>query len=100
MPGQNFTVMVAGMAQAGMEDYVKEHLKQMMQHSQQEEGCIIYNVHQSTENKREFMMYSVWVDQAAFESHNKTPAMEEFRHKLAKAMFDAQSPKTYWTVIE
>ena len=99
MESQNYTVMVAGMAQAGMEDYVKKYLKEMMEHSQQDEGCIIYNIHQSCENPREFMLYSVWVNKEAFEKHNKTPRMQEFKSHLNKAMFDIQSPKTYWTII-
>lgn len=99
MTDKNFTVMVAGIVQAGMEEYVKGYLEKMVERAQQEEGCIVFHIHQSLDNANEFMMYSVWVDQAAFEVHNATPEMEEFRGHLAKAMFEVRSPKTYWQLI-
>ncbi len=95
-----FTIMVAGIANAGMEDYVKDYLKRMMEHSRRDKGCVIYNVHQSTHDPREFMMYSVWKNKEAFEAHNKRPEVKEFKEKLSHEMFDEQSPKTYWQILE
>jgi len=97
--GGRFVVMVAGIAQAGMEDYVHEYLQKMMRFSQADKGCELYNIHQSCENPREFMMYSLWHDKAAFEEHNKQPKMQEFKQKLAESMFDIRSPKTYWQLL-
>jgi hypothetical protein len=48
MSNGNFTVMIAGIAKSGMEDYVKKFLKQLMEHSRKDKGCILYNIHQST----------------------------------------------------
>ncbi len=94
-----FVVMVAGIVPDDMKDYVKEYLQRMMRHSQQNAGCQIYNVHQSLHNPCEFMMYSAWDSEVAFDDHNATDEMQEFTGELAKNMFDVTSPKTYWQVL-
>ncbi|OGT37680.1 MAG: hypothetical protein A3F11_11255 [Gammaproteobacteria bacterium RIFCSPHIGHO2_12_FULL_37_14] len=99
MNNGNYTVMIAGIAKSGMEDYVKRFLKQLMEHSRKDTGCIIYNIHQSIENPSEFMVYMQWKSKEAFEQHNLMPEMQEFKHKLVKEMFEEQSPKTYWHLL-
>lgn len=95
-----FTVMIAGMAKAGMEDYIKNYLTELMKRSREDEGCLVYNVHQSTVNPGEFMVYMVWKDPKDFDRHNQTPEMQEFKKKLASEMFEVQSPKTYWKLLD
>lgn len=100
MDNKYFTVMVAGMAKEGMEDYIKNFLTDLMAKSRQDKGCVTYNIHQSTENPQEFMLYSIWRDQDAFEKHNETLHMQEFKQKLHKELFSKESPKTYWNLLE
>ena len=100
MNNGNYTVMIAGIAKSGMEDYVKRFLQQLMEHSQKDKGCIMYNIHQSIDNPSEFMVYMQWKNKEAFEQHNLKPEMQEFKHKLAKEMFEEQSPKTYWHLLD
>lgn len=100
MNNGNYTVMIAGIAKSGMEAYVKRYLKQLMEHSRQDKGCIIYNIHQSIDNPSEFMVYMQWVSKDAFEQHNQKPEMQEFKHKLSNQMFEEQSPKTYWHLLD
>ena len=100
MSDNYFTVMIAGMAKEGMDAYVKGFLTDLMQKSRQDEGCITYNIHQSTKNPHEFMLYSIWRDEAAFKRHDKTPHMQEFIAKLHKDLFVKESPKTYWKLID
>jgi quinol monooxygenase YgiN len=99
MNNKSFTVMIAGIAKSGMEEYVKRYLIQLMEHSRKDKGCIIYNIHQSIDNPSEFMVYMLWESEAAFESHNKKPEMQEFKKQLAQDMFMEQSPKTYWHLL-
>lgn len=100
MSNGNYTVMIAGLAKSGMEDYVKRYLKQLMNHSRQDKGCLLYNIHQSLDNPSEFMVYMQWSSKDAFEQHNLKPEMQEFKRKLAKEMFEEQSPKTYWHLLD
>ncbi len=92
-------IMIAGCAQQGMQEYVKNYLNEIMEKSQHDEGCIIYNIHQSTQNPLEFMVYMLWKSQSLFEKHNEKPYMKEFREKLSHDLFPLQSPKTFWTLI-
>jgi len=100
MSSKKFVVMVAGMAQKGMEDYVKDYLTRLTKHSQNDPGCLVYHTHQSLKNPNEFMMYSVWENEDAFEAHNLKPEMQEFKKELNRAMFDIQSSKTHWRLLE
>lgn len=100
MNEKNFTVIIAGVAKSGMEDYIRRNLIEMMKHSQKDDGCIIYNIHESINTAGEFMVYMVWRDQKSFDQHNQKPAMQEFRKKLAHNWFEQQSPKTYWHLLE
>lgn len=95
----HYVVMVAGVVGAGMESYVKRYLAHLQAHANVHEGCILYNIHQSLENRREFLMYSVWRDEQAFEQHNQTAEMQEFKKHLAKALFDVTSSKTAWQLL-
>lgn len=99
MKNESFTVMIAGMAKPGMEDYVRRNLLSLMESSQHDEGCIIYNIHESIKTPGEFMVYMVWKDEKSFEKHNQTPAMQEFKKQLSREWFEEQSSKTYWYLL-
>src|SRR3990167_4006497 len=99
MNDKKFTVIIAGIAKAGMEDHVKQNLIEMMKNAIKNEGCITYNIHESVKNPGEFMVYMIWNDQESFEAHNQKPAMQEFKKKLAQEWFERQSPKTYWHLL-
>ena len=100
MDNKNFTVMIAGVAKLGMEEYVERYLKQLMVHSRQDKGCLVYNIHRSIDNPSEFMVYMLWQSEEAFEKHNQTSEMQVFKKRLSKEMFEQQSPKTYWHLID
>lgn len=94
-----FCAMIAGQAKPGMEDYVRDHLVELMHRSSNEDGCILYHVHESADKSGEFMVYMLWQNQEAFEKHNATAHMQEFKKKLAAEWFMEQSPKTYWRIL-
>ncbi len=100
MSDQHFAVMIAGVVKPGMEGYIKHFLKELMEQSVTDEGCMAYNVHQSVENPLEFMVYMLWQDEDAFDRHNAKPAMQQFRKELAGQMFEMQSPKTFWRLLK
>lgn len=100
MKDNHFAVMIAGVVKPGMENYMKHFLKELMNHSTKDDGCIAYNIHQSIENPLEFMVYMLWNDEESFNLHNAKPEMQQFKKELAKQMFEMQSPKTFWRLIE
>lgn len=60
MNNGNYSVMIAGIAKCGIEAYVKRYLKQLMEHSHQDKGCIFYNIHRSIDNPPELVVYMQW----------------------------------------
>jgi quinol monooxygenase YgiN len=100
MKDNHFAVMIAGLVKPGMEGYMKHFLKELMEHSAKDEGCIAYNIHQSIDNPLEFMVYMLWNNEQAFNRHNEKPEMQQFKNELSKQMFEMQSPKTFWRLIE
>ena len=54
----------------------------LLPHSRSEAGCILYNFHAVKDNPTEFFFYEIWKDQEAFDFHNGTPYLEDFRKKL------------------
>lgn len=100
MNKRNYTVMIAGIVKPGMENYVKRYLKQIMEHSREDKGCLLYNIHQSIDNPCEFMVYMQWESKEVFEQHNQKPEMQEFKYKLANELFEEQSPKTFWNLLD
>lgn len=99
MKNDYFTVMIAGMAKPGMEDYVRRNLFEIMKNSRHDQGCITYNIHESIKTPGEFMVYMVWKDEKSFEKHNQTAIMQEFKKQLSHEWFEAQSSKTYWHLL-
>lgn len=58
-------------------------LKKVQQASREEEGCIQYNIHQSVDTNT-FVLYEVWKDQDAVDSHAQTAHYQEYRKNTAE----------------
>jgi len=99
MTKDSYVMMIAAKSTPGMEAYLRHFFYHLMQQSQHEKGCIIYNIHESLTNVGEFMLYSVWESQADFENHNASEPMQEFKKQLSKKLFAIESPKTTWRIL-
>lgn len=51
----------------------------VVQGSQQEDGCISYNLHQDISNPTKFVMLEEWESQAAIDFHNSTNHYKTFK---------------------
>ncbi|EIN11040.1 hypothetical protein PUNSTDRAFT_142902 [Punctularia strigosozonata HHB-11173 SS5] len=65
------TVIAFGRVKAGHEAGLAEALKAGQAKSLQEPGTEVYKVHISPDDPREFGFYEVYVDDAAFDAHEK-----------------------------
>jgi quinol monooxygenase YgiN len=53
----------------------------LVEAARKEAGCIDYQLYESFENKNQFVMIEQWQDQAAIESHNQQPLLQQlFQH--------------------
>lgn len=51
----------------------------LVQGSQEEEGCIFYNLHQDISDSTKFIMLEEWKSQAAIDFHNNTEHYKAFQ---------------------
>ena len=72
----------------GQEEAVLRVLQEVITESRAEEGNIQYDVHQSIEDST-FVIYEVWKDQQAFETHSNSAHYETYRQGIG-ALIDSR----------
>jgi quinol monooxygenase YgiN len=65
-------------AKSGRSDDLGAALESLVAPSRAEPGCIIYQVHRSTEDPDQWMVYEVWASPADLEKHFTLPHMQAF----------------------
>lgn len=58
-------------------------INKLIDSSKQEEGCLGYELYQSTSSENRFVMIENWADQAAIEKHNQNPELLAFAQNVA-----------------
>jgi len=76
------TVLARLKAKEGMQETVKAECLALIEPTRSEEGCIIYDFHQDTEDSASFMFYEQWVSKQALDEHLQMPYLQGF---IAKA---------------
>lgn len=80
----SLVVVVRWTAKPGEETEIVRILRTMIPASRKEPGCNAYEVHQSTEDPRQFLLYEVYEDEAALQSHSESEHFK--RHVLEEAL--------------
>lgn len=65
----------------------------------QEEGCLRYDLHQSSDDKPMFMFYETWQSKESLAAHSKAPHMLEMRESI-KDLVSAPAEITLWSAVE
>ena len=60
-----------------------------------EDGCIDYDLHQSTDNPALFVFYEKWTSAAALKVHSRSAHITEFR-KIRGEVLDERPVVTIW----
>ncbi len=71
------TVVGTMVAKPGSEATVHDALKSLIEPSSHEDGCLRYDLFQSTADPRRFFTFEVWTDQSALNEHMRAPHMVE-----------------------
>ncbi|WP_416730686.1 putative quinol monooxygenase [Fictibacillus sp. JL2B1089] len=69
-------------AKPGKEESLREELIKVVQASRQEEGCISYTLHESTENPETFVFYENWRDEDALSRHIESDHYKDYRTNI------------------
>ncbi len=63
---------------AGHEDEVLDSFRKLEDATRREPGCIAYVVQRSRENKRHYLVYEQYTDEAALEAHRNSPHFKQY----------------------
>ena len=63
---------------AGHEDEVLDSFRKLEEATRREPGCIAYVVQRSRENKRHYLVYEQYTDEAALEAHRNSPHFKQY----------------------
>jgi len=80
------TVIAQIRIKEGMEEKVGEELMKLVAPTRSEEGCIVYNLHQSAESKALFMFYECWRSKKDFDEHLQKPHIKAFAESTGEML--------------
>ncbi len=72
------TVLATIKAKPGMEQQVREAVMALVGPTRKEPGCINYDLHQSLDDKRTFMLYENWTSKKVLDEHLNMPYLRDF----------------------
>lgn len=72
---------VTWMAKTGHEEEVVSTFAKLTEESRKEPGCIMYLVHRHKTDRRRFLVYEQYKDDAALEAHRTTPHFLQYAKK-------------------
>jgi quinol monooxygenase YgiN len=84
MADKKVTVLAKFKAKVGKEEALKQAIMACVAPTRAEAGCINYDLHQSSNNKGEFMLYENWVSKKALDEHLEMPYLVELKAKAGE----------------
>jgi quinol monooxygenase YgiN len=64
-----------------------------------EPGCTLYHANRSTENPDLFLLYEIYADQAALETHRSTPHFKEIIEGTVVPLLEKREREFYHQVV-
>jgi quinol monooxygenase YgiN len=91
------TLIVAGTVRAPRENIerLRPHMREMMTQSRAEDGCIAYGYAEDVIEPGLIHVFEVWRDQAALDTHFKTPHMAAWRAVFPQFQVTDRNLKAY-----
>lgn len=92
------TVLARIQAKAGMEETVKQELLALVAATRAEEGCLNYDLHQSSQDPALFLFYENWASREALDQHSRSSQIQAWRAQ-AGDLLAAPTEVTLWEMI-
>ena len=89
------TKRVTFIAKDGCEDKMKELLSAMVKPSKAEDGCLMYEITQLKNNRKKFMAFETWRDEAALDGHKASA-----HYKIYKTSYEPYCEDKYSDELE
>lgn len=101
MDGSSIVLNVWIEAVDGREDELAKQLFALVTPTRKEPGCLSYRLHRDPENRRKFMFYEEFTDQAALDLHNGASYFRSFIAYRARGSDPVSSQTlTRWERLE
>lgn len=92
------TIIAYIAAKAGLQQQVREVLLDLVAQTRKEKGCVNYDLHQSGDNPREFVMYENWESAADLDAHARSQHLQAFG-KTASQLLERPTEITKWNMV-
>ena len=93
--GTLLTVVAEMQAKPGSEADLRRELLTLVGHTTQEDGCVQYDLHESTATAGQFVFYENWTSAAALEKHGGSAHIQAFRAKASGLLAGPSRIVTY-----
>jgi quinol monooxygenase YgiN len=98
MTGKNVTVFALIKAKPGMEEKAKQALHALVGPTRVEEGCLNYDLHESSTEKGVFRFYENWTSKELLDRHLQSTHVKRFLERADQLL--AEPPEiTLWERI-
>jgi quinol monooxygenase YgiN len=95
MPENLLTVVAEITARTGKEDELKRLLLGLVEPTRKEDGCVQYDLHQSTDTPARFVFYENWTSRDALDKHLQSPHVTTCLAAVAEVLAEAPRILTY-----
>lgn len=97
LPKDAIALVVMMHAKPGQEPLLQAELTALIRPTRKEDGCILYDLHRSTDIPTDFLFYEIWASREAHADHKRTPHF--LRWNARKDTLLAARESTFWKKI-
>jgi quinol monooxygenase YgiN len=97
LPKDAVALVVMMHAKPGQELLLQAELTALVRPTRNEEGCLLYDLHRSTDVPSDFLFYEIWASREAHAAHKQTPHF--LRWNARKDTLLASRESTFWKKI-
>ena len=97
LPKDAVALVVMKHAKPGQELLLQAELTALVRPTRNEEGCLLYDLHRSTDVPSDFLFYEIWASREAHAAHKQTPHF--LRWNARKDTLLASRESTFWKKI-
>jgi len=97
LPKDAVALVVMMHAKPGQESLLQAELTALVRPTRNEEGCLLYDLHRSTDVPGNFLFFEIWASPEAHAAHKQTPHF--LRWNARKDTLLASRESTFWKKI-
>jgi quinol monooxygenase YgiN len=97
LPKNAVALVVMMHAKPGQELILQAELTALVRPTRNEEGCLLYDLHRSTDVPGDFLFFEIWASREAHAAHKQTPHF--LRWNARKDTLLASRESTFWKKI-